>query len=64
MNGFRRNRIPTSCIPDWAAQYEFEPVVEPKSDDHQGDVGALHGTEVATAANADAPVEQLSAPGL
>lgn len=30
MTEFRRNRIPTSCIPDWdwAEQYQCEPLVE------------------------------------
>lgn len=36
MTGFRRDRVPTSCIPDWASQYEgwdqyqYSPYVDPK----------------------------------
>lgn len=34
MNEFRRNRIPTSCIPDWAEQYQCSPYVDPEVGKH------------------------------
>lgn len=67
MNGFRRNRTPTSCIPDWAEQYQFEPFNKLTEDagnprreatiERQSDIVELHSPEVAAATDTDAQPE-------